>query len=77
MQVKLNSIYASPQVTAQPGSTIDVSDEEGQSLVKGGYGIEVKDETAVPASAPEAADVEAPENAAGRTGPRATRSRTS
>lgn len=77
MQVKLNTIYASPQVTAQPGSTIDVSDEEGKSLVDGGYGIEVKEESSAPAAAPETAAVEAPENASGRTGPRAARPRTS
>jgi len=27
MKIKLSSIYASPHVTAQPGSIIDVSDE--------------------------------------------------
>jgi hypothetical protein len=84
VKIKLSSIYASSQVTAQPGSIIDVSDEEGQQLVAGRFGIEVPSaiEEAVvapetPAEQPkETAAVAAPETAAVRTGGRGSRART-
>lgn len=67
MKIKLSTIYASPHMTAQPGSVIDVSDEEGQQLVDGRFGVEVADGKPA-APAPETASVAAPENAARRTG---------
>lgn len=47
MKVKLRTIYASPERTAQPGQVIDVSPDEGAELVKGGYAspVEVAVET--------------------------------
>lgn len=76
MKIKLNSIYASPHHTAHPGSIMDVSDEEGAELVKGGFAAELK-ESAVdaaeatiesaqsPDASIESAAIEPSENAAG------------
>ena len=78
MKIKLATIYASPNVTAQPGTIIDVSDEEGQQLVDGHFGVEVPD-TAAPAdetpAAIETADTAAPETATVRTSSRGRRNR--
>ena len=37
MKVRLQTIYASQHVTAQPGSVIDVSDAEGKALIAGKF----------------------------------------
>ena len=55
MKIKLSSIYASEHLTAHPGSVIEVSDEEGQQIVDGRFGVEVPDEA--PAT-PEATETE-------------------
>lgn len=78
MKIKLATIYASPHLTAHPGSVIDVSDEEGRQLVSGRFGIEVPDEVPAPheSPTPESAAVSASENAALRTGRIPARPRT-
>jgi hypothetical protein len=80
MKIKLSTIYASPFVTAQPGSVIDVSEAEGAQIVSGKFGevvsdssVQVQPET-VEKAVEETAAVTPPENAARRTG-RGSRSR--
>lgn len=74
MKIRISTIYASPLVSAQPGSVIDVSDEEGRQLIAGKCGVEVSEkdpiesETAPAIETAEAAP--APETAAVRTGRR-------
>lgn len=76
MKIKLSTIYASPHLTAQPGSVIDVSDEEGKQLVAGRFGIVVEDTSAAPAfpeapaTAAETAAIAAPEKRSGGRGSR-------
>lgn len=64
MKVKLSTIYASPHLTAQPGSVIDVSEAEGKELLAGRFGVAIDTAPA----AEETAATGAPENAARRTG---------
>lgn len=76
MQIKLSTIYASPHMTAQPGSVIDVSEEEGLQLIAGRYGALVETAAiapAAPAVVAETAAIAAPEK---RTNARGSRSRT-
>jgi hypothetical protein len=87
VKIKLSSIYANEHVQAQPGSVIDVSDEEGQSLIEARCGLAVKEKAnvekanlepaapAAPETKAETADTSAPETAAKRTGPRGSRGR--
>jgi len=71
MKVKLSTIYASPLMTAQPGSVIDVSDEEGQGLIAAGVGTDV---TPKPAPAPvETAEAPAAPETAVAPAPKRTR----
>lgn len=79
MKVKLSTIYASPHLTAQPGSVIDVGDEEGRQLIEGRYGIEIPETAAEAPATPETAPAEtaeapaAPETAARKPASRRVR----
>lgn len=65
MQVKMKTILSGPAGNAQPGETINVSDEVGASLVAGGYADEVQAVEGAPAMA-ETADIKVPETAVPR-----------
>ena len=60
MKIQLQTTYASPHCTAQPGTILDVSEEEGRELIAGRYATEVP-EAPAPLEADEAAPVETAE----------------
>lgn len=63
-RVRLNTLYASPLVVIQPGSIVDLSDEEAAELIAGHYASPV-DYDQPEDGAPETAEAPAaPENAA-------------
>ncbi len=41
MKIRLNSIFAGPQGTFQPGAVIEAAPELGAALIAGGYGVEI------------------------------------
>jgi hypothetical protein len=43
MRVKMRTTIANAKITAIAGSVIDVSEKEGEELVKGGYAEQVKE----------------------------------
>jgi hypothetical protein len=43
MRVKLRTIYASPQFTADAGAVIELPDKEGDELVLRGYAVEIQE----------------------------------
>lgn len=49
MYVQLLKIYAGPSGTFQPGDVVTVTDEEGDALVAGEYGVEVDTADGLPA----------------------------
>jgi hypothetical protein len=59
-KIKLNTIYAGPNGTGNPGQAITVQDDEATDLVAGRYAEYVKPEKEVP----ETASVATPETAA-------------
>lgn len=79
MKVRLQTIYASQHVTAQPGSVIDVADAEGKALIAGKFAtafVEPKEPVEAPAKAESAEAPAAPENASTRpAGAKPTRKR--
>jgi len=82
MRLTMKTLSAGPAGTIQPGQTVDVPDEEGRALVRGGYAVEsatvsppglpASSKAGRPASEPqkeiETAAVEAPAKATTRTG---------
>lgn len=45
MKILLRTRYAGPEMAADPGSVIDVSEKEGADLVAGGFGVAVPETT--------------------------------
>lgn len=52
MKVELRSIYCTESVQAGPGAIIDVSADEGQQLVEGGFAVAVTQQEAKSAAKP-------------------------